>query len=66
VSGRAGGTVLLNGFADGTDKVQLQGYAAGEAARAIAASGSSNTITLSDNTKITFGGLTSVSATTFV
>ena len=48
------------------DKLALQGYAAGERDRAIAAAGGSNTIVLSDNTKITFGGLTSVSTTNFV
>ena len=33
---------------------------------ALAAAGGSNTITLSDNTKITFGGLSSVTAAKFV
>ena len=35
-------------------------------ARAVGAAGSANTIVLSDNTRITFGGLSSVSTTTFV
>ncbi|MBC7799331.1 MAG: calcium-binding protein, partial [Gemmatimonadaceae bacterium] len=66
VNGSAGGTVLLNGFQAGSpDRVQLQGYAAGEAARAVTAAGSSNTITLSDNTRITFGGVSSVTTTSF-
>ncbi len=44
----------------------LQGYAAGEVAQDVAAANGSNTITLSDNTKITFGGLSSVSSVKFV
>jgi len=67
VNGRAGGTVLLNGFGNNSpDQVTLQGYAAGEAARAIAAAGSSNTVVLSDNTRITFGGVSSISSSFFV
>ena len=66
VDGRAGGTMLLNGFdTNAQNKVQLQGYAAGELAKDIAAAGSTNTIVLSDNTKITFGGLSSVSVSNF-
>jgi len=58
--------VLVNGFQNGADKVALQGYTAGELNRALTAAGGSNTITLSDNTRITFGGLTSVSSSNFV
>src|SRR4029078_5015236 len=49
------------------DNVILVGYGAGEAAAAIAGAtttGGSTTITLSDNTKITFTGVTSSSALT--
>ena len=67
INGRSGGSMLLNGFdTDSADKVALIGYAQGELDRAIAASGGSNTITLSDNTKITFGGLSSVTTQKFV
>ena len=66
VNGWSGGSVLLNDFGNASpDQVTLQDYATGEAARAIAAAGSSNTIVLSDNTRITFDGVNSVTASTF-
>lgn len=39
VNGKSRDAMLLNGFADGTVKVALQGYAAGEVAKDIAAAG---------------------------
>ncbi len=44
----------------------LQGYTVGELDCAISAAGESNTIVLSDNTKIIFSGLASVSTTNFI
>ena len=61
VDGHAGGSVTLNDFKPGTDQVGLYGYAAGEAARALATAtvgGGATTLTLSDHTRISFTGLT--------
>ena len=74
---RAGGTVILNGFRPGTDndRITLQGYGSNEVAndlsRAVVTqpSGStvgSTTITLSDNTRITFNGVTNLNSSNFV
>ena len=76
VNGRAGGNVAINGFrpANG-DHVTLQGYGANEVANDVAsavvtpATGSAigfTTVTLSDNTKITFNGVTNLNTSNFV
>ena len=68
--GRAGGPVLLNQFDPAAGaRVALQGYDPNEAANAIAraaTTGGSTTITLSDNTRISFAGVTSLSTSNFV
>ena len=63
VNGRAGGAITLQNFNLSTDQVELQGYAPGTAATAISQSSSFNggaVLTLSDNTKIYFAGVPSV------
>lgn len=74
VRGTAGGSLTLLGFKPGTDQLSLQGYAATEAAtaRAGATKGAptatqpaSTTITLSDNTKLTFCGVGSLPTNLF-
>ena len=72
--GAAGGAESIIGFKAGTDVVSLQGYDAGEVGRAVAgavvtpgtpATAVSTTVTLSDNTRITFQGLGALPATLF-
>ena len=74
ISGRAGGTESIIGFKSGIDRLLLQGYAANEAARAVSTATSTSgrggappatTITLSDNTRITFLGNASLPANPF-
>ncbi len=73
-NGRAGGTDTLYNFKSGTDVVSLQGYGAGEAARAMASAhtvagtatqAASTTVTLSDSTRIIFQGVSSLNAGNF-
>ena len=67
-AGLAGGTVVLNNFNTSTQKVELQGYGANEAANDVAnqtQSGSSAVVKLSDNTTITFSGIGHVDLSTF-
>ena len=72
--GRAGGAQSIIGFKAGTDVVSLQGYGAGEASSAAASAtvtpatpttAVSTTITLSDNSRITFLGLGSLPGNLF-
>ncbi len=59
VNGAAGGSDLLLGFG-GADSVSLSGYASGEASKALATAqhtAGGITVTLSDNTTITFNGV---------
>ncbi len=74
VNGRAGGSLTIIGFKAGTDKVALNGFAANETARSSAAAvvtpgsataATATTITLSDNTRITFQGMSSPPANLF-
>ncbi|MGI4950439.1 MAG: hypothetical protein ACRYGM_01410 [Janthinobacterium lividum] len=74
VNGRAGGSESIIGFKAGTDKISLQGYAGDEVARASAGAvvsagnattAPSTTITLSDNTRITFMGTSSLPTNVF-
>jgi Ca2+-binding RTX toxin-like protein len=61
------GTVTISDFMTG-DTVQLQGYGPNEAQDALAnakISGGSTTLTLSDNTKITFVGVTNLTTKDF-
>ena len=73
-NGRAGGTETLYNFKAGTDAVSLQGYGAGEAGCALASAqtvagtatqGTSTTVTLSDNTRIVFQGVSSLNPSNF-
>jgi len=73
-SGRASGTETLYNFKAGTDAISLQGYNAGEAVRALASAitvagtatqAASTTVTLSDNTRIIFQGISSLNASNF-
>lgn len=61
VHGDAGGRDLVTDFMKGTDSLVLSGYASDEFANALNSASQNNagtTITLSDNTTITFAGLT--------
>ncbi len=67
--GEAGGKATITGFTQGSDKIDLQGYGKDEVAKALASqdkSGGSDSITLSDHTKITFVGINSLTASDFV
>ncbi len=73
-NGKSGGTENIIGFKFGTDKLNLQGYASGEAAQDLAratvnpgtaTTPSSTTITLSDNTRIVFQGVSGVGSNLF-
>lgn len=62
------GTVTVRSF-NGGEKISLQGYAAGEANRAlsaVAASGTPANLVLSDGTKVNFVGATQLDARSFV
>jgi Ca2+-binding RTX toxin-like protein len=66
--GAAGGTFVITDFAKGSDVVLLSRYATTEIASAVGSavvSGNTTSITLTDNTKITFSGITSVDASMF-
>jgi Ca2+-binding RTX toxin-like protein len=66
LAGRSGGTDVITDFTP-ADTVDLVGYGAGAAAAAeqtAVVSGGNTTITLSDNTRITFLGVTSAGAFT--
>lgn len=74
VNGAAGGTEVITGFKVGQDLIGLQGYTGNELSRALATartdlgsatSAPGTTITLSDNTRINFAGVSSVDARIF-
>lgn len=61
--GSAGGAATISGFKSGSDKISLSGYANDEASIATGkgiVNGGNLTLTLSDNTRLTFIGLTSI------
>jgi serralysin len=67
--GNAGGGMTINGFTLGQDRVALQGYGANATTAALgsaAVRNGSTTITLADNTQITFSQVTNVSSSFFV
>jgi Ca2+-binding RTX toxin-like protein len=69
VSSSPGGTEQVNGFIKGLDQIGLQDFGPGEVNRALASqqvSNRSDTITLSDNTTVTFVGVSSLSQSDFV
>ena len=66
--GQAGGTELIQGFASGQDTIDLQGYGKNQVSNALKhqqVAGGSTTITLSDNTKITFADVSNLKASDF-
>ena len=68
-NGQAGGQDVIGNFNTATDKVTLQGYGAGAASTALstaAVSNGSETLTLSDGTKVTFSGVSNLSSSSFV
>jgi hypothetical protein len=67
--GQGGGKSTIQGFSHGKDLVDLQGYgkdAVADALKSQHVSGGSDTITLSDGTKVTFANVTSLTASDFV
>ena len=70
LAGRTGSDITITSFT-GAERVTLQGYAGGsaaEAARALATAkvGASTVLTLSDNTRVTFVGITNLTSSSFV
>ncbi len=68
-NGQAGGNDLIQGFTSGPDKIDLQGYGSKEVSKALDSQvqhDGSVTITLSDHTRITFAGISSLSASDFI
>jgi Ca2+-binding RTX toxin-like protein len=66
--GQAGGTASIQGFTSGRDQIDLLGYGKNELANALKSQsvvGGSDTITLSDHTRITFAGVGSLTASDF-
>ncbi len=64
----ASGKEVIQGFNAGSDTISLSGYGSNEAARAVASARVANggtTITLSDNTQVTFANVTDISKTHF-
>jgi Ca2+-binding RTX toxin-like protein len=67
-NGQAGGTDLVNNFISGQDTIDLQGYGPNEVNNAVKnqqMSGGSTTITLSDNTRVTFTGVSALTTKDF-
>lgn len=68
-NGEAGGTALIQAFKSGQDLIDLQGYGPNEIKHALKSQqvvGGQDTITLSDNTRITFAGISSLNASDFI
>lgn len=70
LAGRAGSDITITSFT-GAERVTLQGYAGGstaEAAHALSTAqvGASTVLTLSDNTRVTFVGVTNLTSSSFV
>ena len=66
---RPGGATIINGFNTGQDRLALLGHDPGEAVRALAAAqvaDGSTTLTLVDNTRITFTGVSDLSSGVFI
>jgi Ca2+-binding RTX toxin-like protein len=67
--GHAGGSDSIQGFTHGSDLVDLQAYAKDavkDALKSQVVSGGSDTITLSDNTSITFVGVSNLTTSDFI
>ncbi len=68
VNGAAGGTVTIENFAPGQDFVALRGYGSAAGANALATdvvAGGSSTVTLPDNSRITFANVGNLTASDF-
>lgn len=69
-NGQAGGSTVIDGFRQGEgDRVTLVRYEAGELDRALSRAQVANgnmTLTLSDNTRITFSGVSGLSSESFI
>jgi len=70
LAGRTGSDITITSFT-GAERVTLQGYASGptaEVARALCTAqvGASTVVTLSDNTRVTFVGVTNLTSSSFV
>ena len=68
INGAAGGTDLIQNFAGG-DKVILEGYGANAITQALDSAVVANgsiTLTLSDQTKVTFAGVTTLNRNDFI
>ena len=67
--GQAGGTASIQGFTSGIGQVDLQGYGNNEVANALKSQtvvGGTDTITLSDHTKISFADVSNLTANDFI
>ena len=68
-NGQAGGKELVFNFTSGQDTIDLQGYgkhAIDQALDSQKVKGNTDTITLSDNTQVTFVGVTNLTASDFI
>jgi Ca2+-binding RTX toxin-like protein len=68
VRSNPGGSEVINGFISGVDQIGLEGFKGNEVAHALKSQkvvDGNDTITLSDHTKITFVGVTSLSESDF-
>jgi len=68
-NGQAGGTVLIQGFDSGQDKVDLEGYGKDAVKNALGTQkivGNTDTITLSDHTQISFADVNHLTASDFL
>jgi Ca2+-binding RTX toxin-like protein len=68
-NGQAGGSESVQGFVSGRDLIDLQGYGSNEVKLALKSqqlTAGGDMITLSDNTTITFAGITNLTASDFV
>ena len=69
INGQAGGTDTIFDFNPARDQLALQGYGAGAAQVALAGASVSNgslTLTLPDDTRVTFTGVTSLNSSSFI
>ena len=69
VKSNPGGSELVNGFISGLDQIGLQDFGKGEIGRALASQQTANgsdTITLSDNTTVTFVGVSKLTTNDFI
>lgn len=66
---RPGGTTIINGFNPGQDRLALLGHDPAEPSRALFSAqvaNGSTTLTLADNTRITFTGVTDLGSSVFI